>query len=380
MLVAIATLAWGAFLFGRTRPSPRGAAYLSPGAPVARPAMLEPVDATAAKNLILIVGDGMGFNQVAAGRIALKGSNGLLWIETLPNGAIVRTKSASSLVPDSAAGGTAIATGVLVGNGAISLDASGRAIPTLFEEARRSGRSAGIATTARITDATPAAFSAHVKSRAEELEIAKQQAASGIELLLGCQPEKFLPRPRGGERNDGLDLVEQLRGSGYSVILDPAALVPSTSGRLLGLFSEAGRPPLGTFTRTAIDTLRHDPDGFVLLIESEETDSASHNHQLDRLIRGMRELDEAVRVALEFARADGNTLVVITSDHETGGLQLVETKEGNRMEVKWATGKHTGQPVPLYAWGPGASHFTGGEIDQTDVHALLERALGMGTK
>ena len=377
LIVALLVIcSYVAFLAGRSRPSGARPELLTVGAGVSRPPMLPRSEATEARNLILIIGDGMGINQVSAGRIALRGAGGLLWMQTLPATALVRTQSASSLVTDSAAGASAIATGIRVANDELSVDPKGKALPTVFELARARGLSEGLVTTTSITDATPAAFSAHVKSRKRELEIARQQSAAGIEVLLGCGPEKFLPPTRGGARLDGVDLLEALRKSGHAITLDPAALAPSASGRLVGLFAEKSRPPLATLTKAALETLEHDADGFVLLVESEETDSASHNNDLPRLIRGMGELDEAVRVALEFAKADGHTLVVVTADHETGGMQLVETKVDGTLGVRWITGKHTGQPVPLYAWGPGSSRFDG-EIDNTDVHDLLAAALGL---
>lgn len=376
LLLIVVALGCAGFVLGRKWAGAKGGTTLAIGAEVAPPPMLPRVDTPRAKNLILLIGDGMGVTQVTAARIALRGPNGLLWMQTLPSGALVRTQSASSLLTDSAAAGTALATGTRVANGAISVDPSGRPLQTLFERARARGLSAGLVTTARITDATPAAFSAHVKLRKAELEIARQQATGGMEVLLGCEPGKFLPRARGGDRTDGVDLLEELRRSGYAVTLDPAALAPSGSGRLVGLFAEAGRPPLPALAKAALDTLAPDPDGFVLLVESEETDSASHNHQLERLIRGMDEFDEAVRVALEFARADGNTLVVVTADHETGGMNLAESGNEGTLGVRWTTGKHSAQPVPLYAWGPGATSF-GGEIDNTAVHDVLAAALGL---
>ncbi|MBI2214643.1 MAG: alkaline phosphatase [Acidobacteria bacterium] len=375
-IVALIVATGIAIVWMRQQAGPTHGNLLTIGAPVARPPLLQRVDTPHAKNLILVVGDGMGLTQLAAARFALRGPDGILWIQALPSTALVRTQSSSSLVTDSAAAATAIATGVRVANGVVSVDPAGASLPTLFERARARGLSAGLVTTARITDATPAAFSAHVASRDDELEIAKQQAASGIEVLLGCNPEKFLPPSRGGERKDGADLAAALRAAGYATTLDPAALSASSSGRLFGLFAEKNRPPLPALTRAALDTIASDPEGFVLLVESEETDSASHNHQLERLIRGMNELDEAVRVALEFAKADGNTLVVVTADHETGGMQLVESKTERTLGVRWSTGKHTGQPVPLYAWGPGSARFDG-EIDNTEVHDLLTAALGL---
>jgi len=374
--LVIVALTGGAYFLGRSAKATGSDEEITVGREVARPSMLPRVDSPRAKNLILLIGDGMGSTQIAAGRVALRGSNGILWMQTLPSGALVRTQSATNLVPDSAAAGTALATGIRVANGAVSIDPAGHPLQTLFERARERGLSAGLLTTTDITDATPAAFSAHCSTRNDELEIARQQATGGMEVLLGCGPEMFLPRSRGGKRRDGVDLVDALRRSGYAVTLDPAALAPSGSGRLLGLFAESSRPPLAALTRSALATLSRDPDGFVLMVENEEIDSASHNHQLGRLIRGMAELDEAVRIALEFAKADGNTLVVVTADHESGGMELVESKTKGTLGVRWATGKHTAQPVPLYAWGPGAASF-GGEIDNTEVHALLARVLGL---
>ncbi|MCM2317167.1 MAG: alkaline phosphatase [Thermoanaerobaculia bacterium] len=345
------------------------------GTRTVRPPMLAPVEGTRARNVILIVGDGMGFTQLSAGRIALRGPDGILWIQTLPSSAIVRTQSASSLVTDSAAAATAMATGVRVPNTVVSVDANGKPLRTLFEKARARGLAAGIVTTTDLTDATPAAFVAHVKSRRDRIEIADQQSASGIEVMLGGGPEHFLPVARGGRRVR-TDLVESMRAAGYTIALEPAALATPKSGKLLGLFEDTKRPPLSTMTRVALETLARDPEGFVLLVENEETDSASHRHELPRLIRGMQELDEAVRIALEFAKADGRTLVVVTADHETGGMQLVETKVAGTLGVRWINGKHTAQPVPLFAWGPGASSFAG-EIDNTAIHRLLVEALGL---
>lgn len=351
---------------------------LTVGMRTVRPPVLAPVTGARARNVILIVGDGLGFTQLTAGRIALRGADGMLWMQTLPSSAIVRTQSASSLVTDSAAAATAMATGVRVPNTVVSVDAAGRPLRTLFEEARARGLAAGIVTTTDVTDATPAAFFAHVKARSDRLEIADQQAESGIEVMLGGGSEHFLPAARGG-RQAHADLVEAMRASGYAVALEPAALVTPKSGKLLGLFAEANRPPLAEMTRVALETLARDPDGFVLLVESEETDSASHRHELPRLIRGIEELDEAVRIAIEFAKADGQTLVVVTSDHETGGMQLVESKVAGTLGVRWTSGLHTAQPVPLFAWGPGASGFSG-EIDNTAIHGLLAKALGLEAK
>ncbi|MGK2859354.1 MAG: alkaline phosphatase, partial [Thermoanaerobaculia bacterium] len=305
----------------------------------------------------------------------LRGPEGLLWIQTLPSTAIVRTQSSSSLVTDSAAAATAMATGVRVPNEVVSVDAAGKALRTLIESARARGLSAGMVTTTDLTDATPAAFAAHVTSRRDRTEIADQLAASGVEVMLGSGPDYFVPATRGGKRVR-TDLVESMREAGYSVALEPGALVTPKSGNLLGLFEDTNRPTLGTMTRVALETLSRDPEGFVLLVESEETDSASHRHELARLLRGIEELDEAVRVALEFAKADGHTLVVVTSDHETGGMQLVESRVPGTLGVQWANGKHTAQPVPLFAWGPGASRFDG-EIDNTEIHALLVEVLGL---
>ncbi len=338
--------------------------------------MLLPVAGTEAKNVILVIGDGMGLTQLAAARLALRGPDGALWIQTLPSAALVRTQSASALVTDSAAGASAMATGVRVANGAVSVDSSGRPLRNLFETARLRGLATGLVTTAEITDATPAAFSAHTKSRKEQSEIARQQSTSGVNVLLGCGPERFLSRSRGGVQPNGHDLVEAMRAAGFAVTLDPTALKASPSGRLLGLYADTNRPRLGTMASVALETLAADPDGFVIVIESEETDSASHRHELARLLRGMDELDEVVRVAIEFARADGQTLVVVTSDHETGGMQLLDRKVAGTLSVRWADGNHTAQPVPLFAWGPGASRFDG-EIDNTAIHDLLVEALGL---
>jgi alkaline phosphatase len=244
-----------------------------------------------------------------------------------------RTHPADEFITDSAASGTALACGVKTRNDALAVDTAGRPVATVLEAAESLGMATGLVATSTITHATPASFSAHVLNRAHQDSVALQQLQQGIEVLLGGGADFFLPVSQGGLRMDERDLIEEARQSGYAVARSRTALLQITETPVLGLFSgshmdfeidrdEQTQPGLAEMTRHAIELLSKDPDGFFLMVEGSKIDHAAHVNDIPAHLHDILAYDDAVAAALEFARADGQTLIISTSDHETGGLTI----------------------------------------------------------
>ena len=291
------------------------------------PAPAQAQDGERPTNVVLFVADGSGPASYTLARRVLDRP---LALDPHLVGS-VSTAASDREVTDSAAGATAFACGVVTYRGAVGVDADGRPCRTVLEVAEAQGMATGLVTTTALTDATPAAFAAHVLQRGDHSAIAEQMLAQGVEVLLGGGARWFMPAP-GGLREDDRNLMDEARDAGYAVVTDPAAL-PDASAPLLGLFAPAvmayemdrdpeEEPSLVAMTEKALAVLREAPGGFFLLVETEGTDEAGHDNDPAALARETEQFDAAVAVALDFAEADGETLVVATSDHETGGLTL----------------------------------------------------------
>ena len=319
------------------------------------------------KNIILFIGDGMGIQQVAATRIATVGPDGRLTIDQMPVTGIITTHSADNLITDSAAGATAMSTGVKTRNGMIGMNPDTVAYRTILELAKQKGKSTGLVATSSIAHATPAGFGAHVPSRKMQDRIAEQLLHNKIEVLLGGGKKYFIPQnQKDSGRKDNKNLLTTARQLGYTVAETREAMLNSHSPYLLGLFAMDGmttRPPepsLAEMTHKALEILSQDPDGFFLMVEESQIDWGGHANNLEKVIRQTRLFDEAVQEGVKFAQQHGNTLIVIVADHETGGLTIVKgNPDGSNMEVEWVTHHHTGQPVPIYALGPFSTIFSG---------------------
>ncbi|HET6566764.1 MAG TPA: alkaline phosphatase, partial [Rhodothermales bacterium] len=284
------------------------------------------------RNVILFVSDGMGPAAVTMTRDYVNdvlGGSGLT-LDEIEVGSI-RTRSTSSRVTDSAAGATAYAAGVHTYNGAISVDTLKHPVGTVLEAAETRGMATGLVVTCEITDATPAAFASHVPERSMQHEIAAQMLDHGVEVLFGGGASYFLTE--GGSRRDGRDLIEEARTKGYQVVRDKDAFMGSLRAPVLGLFADAAMgfdidrdttqlPSLAQMAKRAIDLLDDDPDGFFLMVEASFIDVAGHQNDPAPEVQDVRAYDEAMEVAVTYARRTGNTLIVGTSDHETGGLSL----------------------------------------------------------
>ncbi len=378
VVVALIVVA-GLLLLARRQPfwrSSSASVSIAPS-PALLPAPFPASTETHARNVILFIGDGMGPEQVSAAQLALHGAGGRLEFQRFPAIATVTTRSADSRVTDSAAAATAIACGVRTNNRMIGVAPDGSPLKTILEAARDHGLATGLVTTTEITDATPAAFAAHEMSRRNRVEIAKDLLDSRVDVLLGCGPRHFIPKARGGERADGVDLIERAERDGYRILRQMRDLESPRAPKILGLFDASSRPGLEVLTATALDTLSRSPDGFFVMIENGESDSAGHNGDASRLLRGVSELERAVKVATEFASLHGDTLIVVMADHETGGLVIKPDSDPGRMRLEFTGDDHTAKPVPLFAWGPGAGSFSG-EIENTAIAAILVSALQLG--
>jgi len=208
------------------------------------------------------------------------------------------------------------------------------------EAAEARGMATGLVVTSRITHATPAVFSAHVRDRGEEDRIAVQQLDAGIEILMGGGLRHFLPDASGGERTDGRNLVGEATQAGYHVVQSALALEQAPSeGTLLGLFADSHmayeidreqtqQPSLATMTQHALDRLSEREDGFFLMVEGSRIDHAGHSNDPAAHLHDILAFEDAVAAALDYARSDGETLVLVLSDHETGGLSVGRNRDG----------------------------------------------------
>lgn len=328
------------------------------------------------QSIILIIGDGLGVSQLTA---AITVSGTQLHTADMPVVGLSKTSSADRYLTDSGAGGTAIATGVKTRNGMIGMHPDSTVVETIVEIAKRNGLATGVISTSTITHATPASFVAHNISRNNYEEIATDFTAGKIDLFMGGGLNNFTLR------KDSADLTVKLKEMGYSVVTNPDELVNITSGKLAGLFypghmpkaSEGRSISLSLMTRKALEILSKNEKGFFLMIESSMIDWAGHDGDTEYNVSETLDMDEAVGEALDFASKNGNTLVIVTSDHETGGMALTG---GNLHERKvsatFATTGHTATMVPVFSSGPGANKF-GGVMENTEIFERMIMALGI---
>ena len=344
------------------RPAARPAARPAPPAarpPVARPAVRVAADGRP-HNVIYFITDGFGPASVTFARDYANATEGRrqLTFDPYVTGT-VQTWATDSRVTDSAAGGTALAAGVKTYNGAIGVDTMGMAVASVLEGARGRGMATGVVVTSRFTHATPASFTAHVGSRAMEDEIARQQVTLAPDVMMGGGRRHFLPADApGGRRRDGQHLLDTLRAKGFTVATDRAGFDAARRAPFAAFFTDdhmayevdrdaAREPSLAEMTARAIEMLdarartlprRTDggPPGFFLMVEASRIDHAGHANDAAGHLHDILAFEQAWTVALDYARRSGSTLVLSTSDHETGGLALARNVDGRG----------------IYAWHP----------------------------
>jgi alkaline phosphatase len=293
---------------------------------------------TAPKNIIILFGDGAAATQWELGRYtshALRNRPYAVTDVVFKQGTLgmLTTHSANSAVTDSAAAATALSTGFKTNNGMIAMTPDLQPRTTVMQVAKARGKRIGVVTTAAVHDASPAAFSVHARSRRDAQRIVDQYLAMEPDVLMGGGRDYFLPKGKGGgKRGDGNDIIAAFAGKGYQVVQDPVALKSASGARLLALFSdddmdlEIDRDPKQepSTAEMAVAALRvlsaNSPNGFVLFLENESIDTSGHRNDAAALIRDLWAFDDAVQVALEFQKRNPDTLILVTGDHETGGL------------------------------------------------------------
>jgi alkaline phosphatase len=328
-----------------------------------------------ARNIILMIGDGMGLAQIYAAYTINKGSLNMF---RCPYTGICKTNSADQYVTDSGAGATAFSTGKKTKNKSLAVDSSGKALPTILEIAERNGLSTGVVVTSAVTHATPAAFVAHCTNRDSGEWIALDFLKSDIDVFIGGGKKYFV------NRKDKRDITENLRKNGFKVAFDMAEIAKVTSGKLAGLIADDGCPAiskgrgnmLSAASDKAIQILNSNPKGFFLMIEGSQIDWGAAKNNIQFVTEEVLDFDKVVGKVIDFATHEKNTLVIIIADHETGGLAVTggNFKTG-QLDSRFSTTEHTGVPVMVFAFGPGAEKFTG-FYENTDVFQKMMNIYG----
>ena len=324
------------------------------------------------KNIIFLIGDGMGFEQVKAGGMYANGEAGTLLFESFDYRGELTNAPAGGGITDSAAAGTALATGVKVNNGVISMaiPGDGSELETLLEYFKAKGKSTGLVSTDNITAATPAAFGAHEPSRNNMAQIATDYRTQ-------TRPNVLL-----GGGGNGMS-VQAFESAGYTVVTDRdtmQALDTENVDMVCGQFGNGqlpyepdvgALPHLTEMTQTALRILDNDPDGFFLMVECGQSDHAGHSNSTPTMVFGVLEFNNTVQAAIDWAKGRNDTLIIVTADHETGGLTvLANNGEGKLPTVSWRGGEHSEAHVPVYAWGVNADAI-GGIMDNTELFGVV---------
>ena len=358
-----------------------------------------------AKNIILLIADGMSLSQITAYRM-MKGSlNERISMDNFPYSGIVLTHSYNAAVTDSASSATAYSTGFKTNNGVLGLDKDLNVLENLTETIDKFGFVSSLISTSEVTHATPAAFASHVDLRWKTDIISSQMIDSKVATILGGGRYFFIPEEEGGKREDGINLLNEINQS--HILLTQKNDLSNISGSLnkqvLGLFADEHlrdedkkdnhklEPSLAEMLEYSVSRSNLLIDqgcaGFFVMAEGSQVDWAGHSNDFDYLIREMEDFNEAVDLALEIAKERKDTLVVVTSDHEVGGLLIEPSNpiDNSLDEVKFSFntavggGTHTGVPVPVYAYGPGSENFTG-TLDNTDIYYAMLAALDLDNK
>ena len=330
------------------------------------------------KNVIFCIGDGMGFEKVKAAGMYAHGEPGTLPFEAFPYQGEVTTHSADSSMTDSAAAATALATGFKVNNGVLStaLPGDGRELYTLLEFFRDQGKSTGLVSTTFLTHATPAAFGAHNLSRSNLKEIADNY-------LNYTRPNVLF-----GGGGNGMS-TKAAEAANYTLVTDRHSLLTLDMKNLSHVSGQFGDtnlpyeydglgdlPHLSEMAAAALDVLAQNRAGFFLMIEGGRIDHAGHSNDIERNVCETIEFSNTLRVVMDWSRARNDTLVIVTADHETGGLQVLENNgAGNFPTVSWSTEGHTSTNVPVYGWGPNSERIYG-VMDNTDLFNVVHNGVG----
>ena len=313
-----------------------------------------------AKNIIFLVGDGLALNQITLSRIAAGGFDHRLYIDQLPYHGTSLTHSFENVYTDSAAAATTWATGHKTKTKYLSLDSKKEKLKTIIEMLENKGYVSGIVATSSVVHATPAAFYAHSDDRYDYKNISNQLIDSSINIALG-----------GGLKFFDINKIEHT----HHVITNKDSLDYKIdhSKKIIGLFDDDGiersaeNPTQRQMTNFALEHLDSKKcSGFFLMSEGSQIDWAGHDNDAVAMIEEFKDFDLTIKDMVEFVNKNKETLLIVTSDHETGGLQILK-QDGEYVTIQWGTGRHTSIPVGVQAYGPGAELFQG-LMDNTEIH------------
>lgn len=316
------------------------------------------------QNIILLIGDGMSIPQICASMLTQKSPTSF---EQFPVTGLVKTHSKSHKITDSAAGGTAIATGHKTNNGMIGMNADSVAVPSMLEIFSDKGMKTGVVATSYITHATPASFVAKNINRNNYEEIASDFANSDkVNLLIGGGRKHF------NKRKDNVNLIDKMQSDGWCYY-DTLINIDTSANKIIVLADDNHLPPYsvrGNFlpdaTSIALKNLENE-NGFFLMVEGSQIDFACHAKDSTYLINEMNDFNNTINVVLEFAEENPNTLVIVTADHETGGLSIIDYEEKyTKTNLHFSNGSHSPLMVPVFAYGIYSESFTG-IMDNTDI-------------
>lgn len=327
------------------------------------------------KNVIFMIGDGMGPAQVMGGLLA---NHGQLFMQQAQATGLSLTQNQYGKITDSAASATAMATGHKTYNAALGTDSAGHQFRSIMHDARAHGKATGLVVGCELTDATPAAFALVHPNRNEHEAIAAKYLAAPIDFMYAGGAQYFT------QRQDHQNLLEKWQRLGYQVATTPAQAAALTGPKAVALLAPGGPKPVAERTAAymrlgvdkALEILGQKKDGFFLMIEGSQIDDAGHFNNATYNVQEVLDFDQQVGRAFAFAAANGETLVVVTADHETGGYSLVEgDAQAGKVVANFASHQHTAVMVPVFAYGPGSELFTG-MYQNTDLYFRLKQALG----
>ena len=322
------------------------------------------------KNVILMIGDGMSLAHMYT---AWTANRGQLWLENAQYTGLSKTWCTNRLVCDSGSGGTALATGQKTCYHAVGTDPQGNPLTTLCDLAKAKGKSAGIAVTCRLWDATPCDFSCHNLDRDKEQELIGDYPTSGLDYAFGGGAKYFT------NRADGRDIFKELEANGYHVSRTWDDLAAWKSGKVFAVPYDVDTPLpdergdlLARASLKGIELLNQNRNGFFMMVEGSQLDDYGHFNQLDLLMKETLDFDQTIGKVMKWAAQDGETLVVVTAAHETGGLTLVDgNKDEGKVTCCFSTKSHSGVMVPVYAFGPGSEQFSG-IMENTDIFKKIK--------
>jgi alkaline phosphatase len=328
------------------------------------------------KNVILMIGDGMGLGASSAWMIDQNYS--MTCFDRAQFIGLCKTYSANNKVTDSAASATALATGNKTNNGMIGMLPDGTKVQNLTEYAKEKGKATGIVVTSHVVDATPGGFIAHTKSRDNQDEITRD--------LVSLKPDVIAGGGRKFFKKDGNRALDEMKAAGYTYVETPEEFASTTKAPVLGLFADGsysiamdhGTDYLADVTSHAIDLLDDNKNGFFLMVEGSHIDHASHANNAEQLLFEMDEFNKAVNAVFDYAETHPGTLVLVTADHETGAVYVLSNDKDFRKgesgeKIGFSTGGHSAVLVPLYAFGASSWKFSG-VMENTDVCKRIRAA------